>query len=296
MFIYESTNQKTGKKYVGSCARPEHKAKHYFGSARSITADIKANGHEHYSKKVLSRHETKAELKQAEFEWHVKLDVVNDSSYLNKTYGAENYGTLGYKWTGEQSKNLSRAHKGIKRKATTKKLQSVNKKGKKPSELTLLKIRLTKLKKQVRESSGIRMRGLSYEIRIQVYGTQLSYYYGKAHDFEDVRQSLRDHARPIIKMYEEDIKRLESEEGIKIVEAPKELMTQQGFTKISKGYNAQYTEQKFGKISVKYLGNFPTKFQARMATLFYWNRLKKHDYIRSILIEDNLEYFRNKKR
>ena len=116
MFIYESTNQKTGKKYVGSCSRPEHKAKHYFGSARSITADIKANGHEHYSKKILSKHESRTELKQAEYDWHIKLNVVNDSAYLNKTYGAEDKGTLGYKYTGEQSRNLSRALKGKKKK------------------------------------------------------------------------------------------------------------------------------------------------------------------------------------
>ena len=282
-------------KYVGSCVRPEHKAKNYFGSARSITADIKANGHNHYTKKILSRHETKEELKQAEYEWHVKLDVVNSSEYLNKKYGASDKGTLGYKYTGEQSRNLSRAQKGKKVKPTTRKAHSNRMKGYAPSELTLAKIRLTKAKRQMLNATGIRKRGSSFEVRINVYGNSMSYFYNSQHNFEDVRVSLHDLMRPIISLYEADVKRLESESEITIVEAPKEVLTQQGFTKLDWGYNAQYCEQRFGKISVKYLGNFKTAFQARMATLFYWNRLKKLEYKRAVLIQDNIEYFKDKK-
>lgn len=84
--------------------------------------------------------------------------------------------------------------------------------------------------------------------------------------------------------------------NIKIVKAPKEFLTQQGFTKLPWGYNAQYSEQRFGKIFVKYLGNYKTKFKARMVTLMYWNRLKKYDYKRSVLIEDNIKYFKNKRK
>ncbi|MDC0931953.1 hypothetical protein OAR80_04335 [Methylophilaceae bacterium] len=50
-------------------------------------------------------------------------------------------------------------------------------------------------------------------------------------------------------MYEEDVRRLESEQGeIKIVKVPKEVLTQQGFARHGNRYHAQYCEQRFGKI------------------------------------------------
>jgi len=297
MIVYLTTNKVDGRKYIGSTNKTYDEAvkAKYLGSQAELKSDIDKLGADKFTFEVIEQCNDINHCREREKYHHDLNDVAKSPIFYNKKHG--HYGAKNYRYTGEQSKNLSRALLGIKRTATTKKLAGINLKGAERSQLTTAKIRYTKLKKQVNESGGIRMRGLSYEIRIQVYGIQLSYYYNKNHTFEDVRQSLRDHARPILKMYSDDIKMLEAkQDDIKIVAAPKEVMTQQGFTKVGKGFASQYCEHKFGKISVKYLGNFPTKFQSRMSTLFYWNRLKKLGYKRSVLIEDNLEYFRNKKR
>ena len=303
LFIYESTNQKTGKKYVGSCSRPEHKAKHYFGSARSILADIKANGHEHYSKKVLSKHDNKAEMKEAEYQWHKKLDVVNDSSYLNKTYGAENYGTLGYKWTGEQSRNLSKAQTGIKMKPTTKKLHSNRMKGHVPTELCKARGRLTKARNAVRDCSGIRKRGNSWCLRIFFYGTEINESYNGINSFEDVRQSYRDRMRSVISHYEDDVKRLEQDEMIKnldkditIIPWEKPVLKMRGYTQAPynpKLYNAQYAFTKNGKTICKSLGVHPSKYSARLKCLKWWNMFEKIGWTNAELVDQNIEYFKS---
>jgi len=302
MYIYESMNHKTNLKYVGSCERPEHKSKTYFGSARSITQDIKANGYKHYSKKILSTHETRNELREAEFQWHKKLDVVNDSSYINKTYGAEDRGTLGYKYTGEQSRTLSAALKGKKRKPTTLKAQSNRMKGKKPSELTLAKIRLTKAINAVKNCSGIRKRNNSWCLRIFFYGTEISESYHGVNSFEDVRQSYRDRMRSVIAHYEEDVRNLEQEEminnldkDITIIPWEKPVLTQRGYTQCpynNKLSNAQYACTKNGKTIVKSLGVHPSKYAARLKALKWWNKFERIGWTNAELVDQNLAFFK----
>lgn len=302
MFVYETTNNKTGKKYVGSCAKTEHKAKHYFGSARSITQDIKANGHEHYSKKILSKHETHDELKKAEYEWHKKLNVVNDSSYINKKYGADDKGTLGYKYTGEQSRTLSKALRGKKRKPTTLKAQSNRMKGHVPSELAKARGRLTKARNAARDGSGIRKRGNSWCLRIFFYGTEIHESYHGVNSYEQVRQSYRDRMRSVIANYEEDVKRLESEEMIKnldkditIVPYVKPVLSQRGYTVCTyndKLFASQYSSRKYGKTKVISCSVHPSKFAARLACLKMWNKKERIDYTNAQLIDQNIAFFK----
>ena len=297
MIVYLTTNKVNGKKYIGSTNKTYEQAikANYLGSQKELKADIESLGADKFSFEVIEQCNDLNHCRERERYHHDLNNVAKSQQFYNKKHG--HYGATGHRYSGEQSLNLSRALRGKKRKPTTVKAQSNRMKGKKPSELSKARGRLTKMKNALKNNNAIRKRGNSWCIRINAYGTELNYTYAPCNDYEAVRQSFRELVRPILKMYEEDVRRLESEQGeIKFVKAPKEFLTQQGFTKVGRFYHAQYCEQKFGKISVKYLGSFETKFKARMATLFYWNKLKRNDYKRSVLIEDNLDYFRTKKR
>ena len=302
MIVYITTNLVSERKYIGSTSKTYDEAvkAKYLGSQAELRSDIDKLGADKFTFEVIEQCNDLNHCRERELYHHNLNDVAKSPMFYNKKHG--HFGAKNYRYTGEQSKNLSRAHKGVKRTATTKKLAGINLKGAERSQLTTAKIRLTKLKKQVRESSGIRMRGLSYEIRIQVYGTQCSYYYGKAHDFEAVRQSLRDIARPIIKAYEEDVWRLEQGEMIRnldkditIVPYVKPILTQRGYTQCvynDKLFASQYSSSKHGKTKVVSCGVHPSSFAARLACLKMWNKKERIEYTNAELVDLNVAFFK----
>ena len=75
-FIYETTNKKNGKTYVGLCTH-ENPIKEgvyvYLGSGTVIKNAVKRYGKKNFSRKILQVCDTKEELLQAEYDWIEKL-------------------------------------------------------------------------------------------------------------------------------------------------------------------------------------------------------------------------------
>jgi len=305
MIVYKTTNITTGKMYIGSTSRTFKKAidDGYLGSSEDLQKDINKLGPDKFLFEVIERCKSLTHARERERHYHDLNDVAKSDMYYNKKHG--HFGATGHKYSGDQSRNLSKAQKGIKRKPTTCKLLSNKQKGIIPTELSKAKQRLAKAKKCVREAKCIRKRGNSWSLRLRIYGSDVDYTYGPSHNFESVRQSLRDHMRPVIKMYEEDVKRMETDKMIEnldneitIIPYTKPVLSQKGFTanrSRKHTYIAQYASDRFGKMKLDYLGVFDSKFAARLAVLKHWNRVEKIDYKNSELMDQNIEFFKQLK-
>ena len=291
--------------YIGSTSRSFKKAidDNYMGSQTELKADIKKLGKDKFLFEVIERCKSLTQAREREKHYHQKYNVAKSDMYYNLKNG--HYGTDGFTYSGDQSRNLSKAQTGLKRKPTTRKLLSNKQKGVIPTELSKARQRLKKAKKCVLESKCIRKRGNSWSLRLRIYGEDVDYTYSPPNTFESVRQSLRDHMRPVIKMYEEDIKRLETDKMIEnidreitIVPYVKPTLKQRGFTANRSRKNTfigQYAVDKFGKLKLHYLGVFDSKFAARLAVLKHWNRVEKIDYKNSELMDQNIEFFKQLK-
>lgn len=93
-FIYITTNNLNGKRYLGMCAyhRPNHKA--YLGSGKALRRAIRKYGSEHFSRIIIEECLTKDDMIAAEVRHIKELNCVNDKSWYNINHGG--FATRGF--------------------------------------------------------------------------------------------------------------------------------------------------------------------------------------------------------
>jgi len=100
-FVYEITNTITGKRYIGrkyfySTNRVKQKGKKnrkivrkqsdwqkYYGSSKTLIADIELHGKENFKREILSLHEGRGDVNYHELKEQIVRDVLNDDTYYN---------------------------------------------------------------------------------------------------------------------------------------------------------------------------------------------------------------------
>jgi len=110
-FIYESTNEVNGMKYIGQRTRDESSS--YLGSGIEITKAIQEFGRDNFSRVILERCQTPMELYLAEIQWINDRDAVRSSEYYNRISGG---GII----SEGTKKKLSDSQTGMKRSEETK--------------------------------------------------------------------------------------------------------------------------------------------------------------------------------
>lgn len=99
-FIYEITNNLTGKKYIGrkyfteaktrqvkgkkKRTRVESNWRDYWGSSKSLTEDIEKHGVENFSKKILMLCETRGNTNYWEAKFQFDNNVLLSDNYYNE--------------------------------------------------------------------------------------------------------------------------------------------------------------------------------------------------------------------
>jgi hypothetical protein len=82
-FIYETTNNITGKKYIGSHIGQEFDI--YFGSGVLLQQDLKKYGTNNFTRLILEKVETINQLSAAETKWLTDVDAKSNPLYYNRT-------------------------------------------------------------------------------------------------------------------------------------------------------------------------------------------------------------------
>lgn len=116
-FIYETTNNVNGKKYIGQKKYDKNeKWISYLGSGIAFQRAIKKYGIENFSKRIIEECESKDELNTKEKYWINNYDAVNSRDYYNIASGGDG-GNVIAGYTDEEkkelSKKLSRIRKGV---------------------------------------------------------------------------------------------------------------------------------------------------------------------------------------
>lgn len=87
--VYETTNHKNGKKYIGSLLYSrKNNWELYFGSNPILLDDIKKYGKIFFSKKIISEHTNEQELRKAEEKYILAQNAVLSDEYYNTKYAA----------------------------------------------------------------------------------------------------------------------------------------------------------------------------------------------------------------
>ena len=97
-FIYITTNNINGKKYIG---QKKYDAcgnwKYYLGSGIILTKSIKKYGKENFSKEIIEECETKEQLNEREKYWISYYNAVDSDDFYNIAFGGDGgrtcYGT-----------------------------------------------------------------------------------------------------------------------------------------------------------------------------------------------------------
>lgn len=115
-FIYITTNNINGKKYIGQKKYDKNeKWKSYLGSGIAFQKAIEKYGIENFSKKIIEECESKDELNAKEKYWINYYNAVNSRDYYNIASGGDG-GNVTAGYTDEEkkelSKKLSRIRKG----------------------------------------------------------------------------------------------------------------------------------------------------------------------------------------
>jgi len=86
-FIYITTNNITGKKYIGKrqITWNYNSVDNYLGSSRSLKEDILLYGVENFTREIIERADTKVELAKLEIKYLKKYNAVKDESFYNLT-------------------------------------------------------------------------------------------------------------------------------------------------------------------------------------------------------------------
>lgn len=82
-FIYETTNNISGKKYIGSHIGPESDI--YFGSGVQLQQDLKKFGTNNFTRRTLEKVESIEQLSIAETKWLFSVNAKDNSIYYNRT-------------------------------------------------------------------------------------------------------------------------------------------------------------------------------------------------------------------
>ena len=85
-FIYETTNNITGKKYIGSHHGDDSAV--YFGSGVELQKDLKVYGTNNFSRVTLEKVKSINDLPVAESKWLESVDAKNNPLYYNRTNSA----------------------------------------------------------------------------------------------------------------------------------------------------------------------------------------------------------------
>lgn len=110
-FIYITTNQVNGKKYIGK-KKYNKKADNYLGSGRHLKNAIKKYGKESFARKIISVGYNANDLSELEIYYIDKYDAVNSQDYYNIASGGEGGNTFAGK-TEEEMKAFSKKRSKI---------------------------------------------------------------------------------------------------------------------------------------------------------------------------------------
>jgi len=84
MFIYMTTNNVNGKKYIGLCTRED---KNYLGSGSLIKQAIKKYGKKNFSREIIEECDSFEHLLEREQYWIGKYNAVESDEFYNLSYG-----------------------------------------------------------------------------------------------------------------------------------------------------------------------------------------------------------------
>jgi group I intron endonuclease len=115
-FVYRTTNNVNGKKYVGRHVGDPEVDGHYLGSGVAIKAAIKKYGRNNFSRETLEVCETEELLLEREEFWITELNAVNDPDYYNINERSVGFSSIR---SPEHCANISKAKIGKKRKPFT---------------------------------------------------------------------------------------------------------------------------------------------------------------------------------
>jgi hypothetical protein len=106
-FIYLTTNNISGKKYIGRKTYSKN-WETYLGSSWALLDDIDRLGASNFTRVLLQDCETAAELEQQEIYWQKKYRVKEDPMFYNLTYATEGFDTTGAKfsYSSEQKEEI----------------------------------------------------------------------------------------------------------------------------------------------------------------------------------------------
>lgn len=100
-FVYLITNKITGKKYIGrkyfystnrikqvgkknrKVVRKQSDWKKYYGSSKTLLADIAEHGSNNFKREILSLHESRGDVNYQEIKQQIVEDVLNKEDYYN---------------------------------------------------------------------------------------------------------------------------------------------------------------------------------------------------------------------
>lgn len=115
-FLYITTNNTNGKKYLGACSYNKKNWRVYLGSGKNLRQAIKKYGINNFSREIILECETKEKLFQAEIEHIQKYNCVASRNWYNIAEGG--YTTRGFsgkKHTQEHKEYMSNKFKGKSR-------------------------------------------------------------------------------------------------------------------------------------------------------------------------------------
>ena len=122
-FVYCTTNNINGRKYIGQHKIGQHNDDRYLGSGLFFRQALKKYGRENFTREILGYASSKEELDQLEDDTIRKYDAVNSNEYYNISTGA-----YGHSQTSETRQQISQTLTGYKRSEETKKKMSECKK------------------------------------------------------------------------------------------------------------------------------------------------------------------------
>lgn len=113
-FVYLTTNNANGKKYVGMCKITHEK--NYLGSGKLLKEDIEKFGKDVFSREILEYCVSFESLCEAEKKWIDKLNAVSSSQFYNLNSGgfggcSESMSDYWSSFTESERKTLRRWHK-----------------------------------------------------------------------------------------------------------------------------------------------------------------------------------------
>lgn len=88
-FIYITTNNINGKKYIGQKAYHMPNWKNYLGSGTHLTRAIKKYGRENFSREIIDEANSKKELDEKEIYWIKYYNAVSSDEYYNIASGGD---------------------------------------------------------------------------------------------------------------------------------------------------------------------------------------------------------------